>query len=94
MLGIILGVGSVIATLALGEGSARDVQTRIQGLGANHLSVRPGVQRDRCVRLNRALRMSLKYGDAEAIHLYTWTTSTGSKSPPSPRPVSPVHKRK
>jgi putative ABC transport system permease protein len=67
MLGIIIGVGSVIATLALGEGTARAVQERIRRLGANVLSVRPGEQRDRAVRVNRALRRSLKLADLAAV---------------------------
>jgi putative ABC transport system permease protein len=42
MLGIIIGIGAVIAMVALGEGAQRQVQDRLQGLGTNVLTVRPG----------------------------------------------------
>lgn len=41
-LGIIIGIASVIAMVALGEGAQRMVQARLQGLGTNVLTVRPG----------------------------------------------------
>jgi putative ABC transport system permease protein len=42
MLGIIIGIGAVIAMVALGEGAQRQVQERLQGLGTNVLTIRPG----------------------------------------------------
>ena len=45
MLGVILGAGSVIAMLAIGEGSKREALEQIQRLGANNIiirSVKPG----------------------------------------------------
>jgi putative ABC transport system permease protein len=44
MLGIIIGIAAVIAMVALGEGAQRTVQARLQGLGTNVLTVRPGQQ--------------------------------------------------
>jgi putative ABC transport system permease protein len=44
MLGIIIGIAAVITMVALGEGAQRSVQERIQGLGTNVLTVRPGAQ--------------------------------------------------
>jgi len=41
-LGIIIGIAAVIAMVALGEGAQRMVQERLQGLGTNVLTVRPG----------------------------------------------------
>src|SRR5687767_1216367 len=41
-LGIIIGIASVIAMVALGEGAQRSVQARLQALGTNVLTVRPG----------------------------------------------------
>lgn len=67
MLGIIIGVGSVIATIALGQGTARQVQERITRLGANVLSVRPGVQRQGIARLSRDSRQILTMADVAAI---------------------------
>jgi putative ABC transport system permease protein len=41
-LGIIIGISAVIAMVALGEGAQRTVQARLQSLGVNTLTVRPG----------------------------------------------------
>jgi putative ABC transport system permease protein len=41
-LGIIIGIAAVITMVALGEGAQRSVQSRLQGLGVNVLTVRPG----------------------------------------------------
>src|SRR5215207_10758884 len=41
-LGIIIGISAVIAMVALGEGAQRNVQARLQSLGVNTLTVRPG----------------------------------------------------
>jgi len=41
MLGIIIGVGAVIALMAVGQGAQEDVTQRIRGLGTNLLFVRP-----------------------------------------------------
>jgi putative ABC transport system permease protein len=42
LLGVIIGVGAVIAMVALGEGARRDVQARIRALGTNSLMIAPG----------------------------------------------------
>ena len=42
MLGVIIGVGAVIAVVALGTGAQKAVEDRINALGANVLSVYPG----------------------------------------------------
>ncbi|MGE5548662.1 MAG: MacB family efflux pump subunit [Solirubrobacterales bacterium] len=42
LLGIVIGVGSVVAMLALGDGAKQDVLARIQAMGTNLLLVRPG----------------------------------------------------
>ncbi|MBI5165706.1 MAG: MacB family efflux pump subunit [Magnetospirillum sp.] len=42
LLGIIIGVGSVVAMLALGDGAKEEVLSRIQAMGTNLLLVRPG----------------------------------------------------
>ncbi|HEX3125957.1 MAG TPA: ABC transporter permease [Thermoanaerobaculia bacterium] len=41
-LGIIIGIAAVITMVALGEGAQRAVQARLEGLGVNVLTVRPG----------------------------------------------------
>ncbi|HYN19350.1 MAG TPA: ABC transporter permease [Thermoanaerobaculia bacterium] len=41
-LGIIIGIAAVITMVALGEGAQRQVQARLQGMGVNVVTVRPG----------------------------------------------------
>ena len=41
-LGIIIGVGAVIAMVALGEGAQQRVESQIQAMGTNVLTIRPG----------------------------------------------------
>jgi putative ABC transport system permease protein len=42
MLGIIIGIAAVIATLAIGEGSQQSIQSSIQALGSNLITISPG----------------------------------------------------
>jgi len=42
MLGIIIGVASVIAMLAIGEGSKESIRTSISAMGSNMITIRPG----------------------------------------------------
>jgi putative ABC transport system permease protein len=44
MLGIVIGIASVITMVSLGEGAQRSVQQRLEALGTNLLSVNPGSQ--------------------------------------------------
>jgi putative ABC transport system permease protein len=44
MLGVIIGIAAVITMVSLGEGAQRQVQQRLEGLGTNILTVRPGQQ--------------------------------------------------
>ncbi|MDR0497355.1 MAG: ABC transporter permease [Treponema sp.] len=46
-LGIIIGVGSVIIMVALGEGSRREIETRINAMGTNLLQIMPRRQTSR-----------------------------------------------
>jgi putative ABC transport system permease protein len=66
MLGIIIGIGAVITMVALGEGAQRAVAERLEGLGTNVLTVRPGQQMWGGVDRGSA---RLTADDAEAIKL-------------------------
>jgi putative ABC transport system permease protein len=46
MLGIIIGVGAVIALMAAGQGAQKGITDRIKGLGSNLLFIRPGKSED------------------------------------------------
>ena len=42
MLGMIIGVGAVVALMALGNGATASITSQVQGIGANLVSVQPG----------------------------------------------------
>ena len=77
MLGVILGVGSVIAMLAIGEGSKREALERIRRLGASNViirSVKPGQEgaeeeeegsKDQAS--SRVMEYGLRYKDLERL---------------------------
>lgn len=67
MLGIIIGIGSVIALVSLGQGSQASVTNQIQSLGANLLTVSPGSQSSGFVQSGAGSATTLTLADAEAI---------------------------
>lgn len=67
MLGIIIGVASVIAMLAIGEGSKQNIQASISSLGTNSIMIIPGSISPSGVRLEAGSSQTLKREDAEAI---------------------------
>ena len=67
MLGIIIGVGAVIAMVSVGMGERRSVQSSIASLGSNMLIVSPGSANSGGVRSAAGSTVTLKYEDAEAI---------------------------
>ncbi|OIO90529.1 MAG: hypothetical protein AUJ92_18610 [Armatimonadetes bacterium CG2_30_59_28] len=66
-LGIIIGVGAVIAMVAMGQGASADVQERVKGYGANLLTVWPGQAVTGRLHGGVGSEDSLKLEDAEAI---------------------------
>jgi len=69
-LGIIIGVGAVIAMVSIGEGAKRGIQDRFNSMGTNLLFVYPGNQNVQGVRSQAGSRTSLKEDDAKALLLY------------------------
>lgn len=67
MLGIIIGVASVITMLAIGEGSKQNIQSSIASLGTNSIMIFPGAISHGGVRMEAGTAQSLKREDAEAI---------------------------
>jgi putative ABC transport system permease protein len=65
MLGVIIGIGSVITLVSLGQASQRSITNQIQTLGANLLSISPGSQNVGGVRGGNVDTLTLS--DAEAI---------------------------
>lgn len=81
MLGIVIGIGSVIALISLGEGSQQAVQSQIQSLGANLLTVNPGAQRTGAVRGAAGGNTTLTNEDASAILASSKITTIKNVSP-------------
>jgi putative ABC transport system permease protein len=68
ILGIVIGIGSVIAMISIGQGATGSIETSIQSMGSNLLSVTPGFQRSFSqVSVGRGSAQSLTMADAEAI---------------------------
>jgi putative ABC transport system permease protein len=66
-LGVIIGVASVVAMVALGQGAQKQVQASISSLGSNLLIVVPGASRQGGVAFAPGSFNSLTLADAEAI---------------------------
>jgi putative ABC transport system permease protein len=69
MLGIVIGIASVIAMLAVGEGSKAQIEANIQSIGSNLLLVQPGMQRGAGITVSagRGSSQSLTREDATAL---------------------------
>lgn len=67
MLGIIIGVASVIAMVSLGQGAQKQVQDQISSMGTNMLIVSAGSQRSGGVRGGSGTASTITLDDVEAI---------------------------
>lgn len=81
ILGIIIGIGSVIALISLGQGSQKSIENQIQSLGSNLLTVSPGGQVAGGVRSAAGSATTLTLADAKAIESSPEVTSVKSVSP-------------
>ncbi len=70
VLGIVIGIGSVIAMVAVGQGAASGINASIQSLGSNLLEVTPGAARTAGgfgVSSGRGSASTLLQADADAV---------------------------
>jgi putative ABC transport system permease protein len=67
MLGVIIGVGAVIAMVAIGQGAHASIKAKIASLGANSLIILPGSTTQSGVRLGWGGRATLRPADVKAI---------------------------
>lgn len=67
MLGIIIGVASVITMLAIGQGSKRSIQAQISEMGSNMIMIQPGADMRGGVRQDASAMETLKLQDYENI---------------------------
>ena len=67
MLGIIIGVASVIAMLAIGQGSKKSIQQQISEMGANMIMIHPGAKMRGGVRQDPSAMQTLKLENYEKL---------------------------
>lgn len=67
MLGIIIGVASVIAMMAIGQGSKKSIQNQVSSMGTNMLFIMPGSQARGGVQMGNTGSQSLTIADIDAI---------------------------
>ena len=67
MLGIIIGVASVIAMLAIGQGSKRSIQQQISEMGSNMIMIHPGAEMRGGIRQDPSAMQTLKLENYEKL---------------------------
>lgn len=67
MLGIVIGVGAVIAMLAVGSGARQRIAEQISSMGSNLIIILPGATTSGGVRMGAGTQSTLSMADAEAI---------------------------
>jgi putative ABC transport system permease protein len=84
MLGIIIGVFSVIAMLALGQGSKQSIQDQKQSMGTNVVMIFPGAQQRGGVMMDQSSSQKIDLTDVNAIRTRSvyikYTSPTARKS--------------
>ncbi|OGK20228.1 hypothetical protein A3C23_03275 [Candidatus Roizmanbacteria bacterium RIFCSPHIGHO2_02_FULL_37_13b] len=81
ILGIVIGIGSVIALVSLGQASQLAIESRIESLGSNLLTVQPGSGREGAVRGAVGGRTTLTLDDAKEIAASSQITTINKVSP-------------
>ena len=67
MLGIIIGVASVIAMLAIGQGSKQSIKDQISTMGSNMIFVMPGSEQRGGVMMGNSNAQNMKMSDVDAL---------------------------
>jgi putative ABC transport system permease protein len=81
VLGMTIGVGAVIVLIAVGNGSSKQVQSSIQALGSNTLTVMPGGGGFGPSSTSSSASVSLTLDDAKALEDPTLAPDVASASP-------------
>ncbi len=66
-LGVIIGVASVIAMIAIGTGARQRIAAQFERIGSHNLVIRPGTLTKGGARIGTGTTKTLTLGDAEAI---------------------------
>jgi putative ABC transport system permease protein len=69
MLGVIIGVASVVALVGIGQGTSSNITARLSGLGTNLLTVTPGATRTGNTRGAQGSATTLTLDDASAMKM-------------------------
>src|SRR5437773_1378633 len=80
-LGIVIGISAVITLVSLGQAGQKSVQSQIQSLGSNLLTVIPGSVNSGGIRGAAGGQTSLTYEDAKAIQTSPQITTIAQVSP-------------
>lgn len=67
ILGIVIGIASVITMVAIGQGAQASIASSIQSIGSNMIIVRPGAEKNGGISAGQGSAMSLTMEDANAI---------------------------
>ena len=67
MLGIIIGVASVISMVAIGQGSKQSIQKQLSGMGSNMIIIRPNSNVSAGARLDASSVQTLTMDDVKAL---------------------------
>ena len=69
ILGIVIGIASVITMVDIGKGAQSSIESSIQAIGSNLIMVSPGAQRTGAVSGGQGSAQTLTVGDADAIRI-------------------------
>jgi len=67
ILGIVIGIASVVTMISIGQGAKKSIESNIQSIGSNLITVIPGVQQNMSVSGGRGSAQTLTLDDADAI---------------------------
>ena len=81
MLGIIIGISSVIVMVSIGQGAQSSIQSNIQALGSNLLIVSPGAQRGPGYQVSAGRGSSHTLTPADAAAIESEVTNIAAVSP-------------
>jgi putative ABC transport system permease protein len=81
ILGIVIGIGAVVALITLGNGATAAVTSSIGALGSNLLTVSPGAASQGFIRGSAGSGTTLTLDDANAIIKSPTMTSVSAVSP-------------
>lgn len=73
MLGVVIGVGAVIAMIAIGNGASIQMEGVISSMGSNMIFIRPGAPNSGGVRQSAGSGASLTLSDIKAIEEECWS---------------------